>query len=200
MKVILLNCSYKGKNSNSNYFLSLLEERLTVKTEAINLIDHKNFSELCEKFSEARAIVIGAPLYVDSMPGQVIELLEHIYAIKNSLSRELIVYGVTNMGFYESKQMETQLRILKNFCSKSGFTYGGSLAIGAGEMMRHLGNVPLDKGPNKKMGEGVIKLSNAINEGEIMTDYYSEPKYFPRWLYMSVANYNFKKILKKEVL
>ncbi len=199
MKAILLNCSYKGEKSNSKYFLSLLKERLTIKTEAINLIEHNNFNKLSEKLKEAIAIVIGAPLYVDSMPGQVVELLENIYEVKNDFSRELTIYGVTNMGFYESKQMETQLRILKNFCSKSGFIYGGSLAIGAGEMMRNLNNVPLDRGPNKKMGEGIIKLSDAINKGEIMPDYFAEPNFFPRWLYMSIANHNFKKILKKEM-
>ncbi len=200
MKVILLNCSYRGKNSNTRYFLTLIKEKLIVEAEMINLIEHTNFKELSENLREAKAIVVGSPLYVDGFPGQVVELLENIYAMKSSLSRELIIYGVTNMGFYESKQMETQLRILKNFCTKSGFIYGGSLAIGAGEMMRHLDNVPIDKGPNKIMGEGIIELSKAIDKSEIITDYYSEPKYFPMWLYMKVANYNFKKILKKEAL
>ena len=48
------------------------------------------------------------------------------------------VYVVSNLGFYESEQISILLEIVKNWCSRMGFPYGGGLAIGAGEMMGSL--------------------------------------------------------------
>ncbi len=197
MKTLLLNCSFRGEKSNSNFFLSRLEELLTGETERINLLRYGGIETLYTKISGVDALVLGVPLYVDGLPGQVVELLEKLYVMRKNLPAGLKIYGVTNMGFYESSQMQTQLRILKNFCFKAGFIYGGSLAIGAGEMMSQLNNIPIDKGPNKIMGQGMKNLADSINKGEAMPDFYSKPKHFPRWVYMYIANFRFKKMLKK---
>ena len=71
---------------------------------------------------------------------------------------QLPVYVITNLGFYESEQGNVLLEIVKNWCSKMGFFYGGGLAIGAGEMLGTLKKVPLDQGPNQQLGKASASL------------------------------------------
>lgn len=49
--------------------------------------------------------------------------------------KTLLVYVISNLGFYDSKQIHIQLDIMKNWCDKMNINYGGGLAIGAGEML-----------------------------------------------------------------
>ena len=186
--VILLNCSYRGEKSNSNYFLGLLENQITVECERIHLKDVKNFDLLIDKLSTADALVLGMPLYVDGAPAQVVELMEYLYDVgKNHLER-LKVYVLSNLGFYESHQINIQLQIVINWCSKMGLVYGGGLAIGAGGMLGGLRNIPYNQGPNHMMGMGINSLATSINANEVMEDRYVKPSGFPRFLYLFFAN------------
>lgn len=68
--VILLNCSFRGEKSNSNYFLGLLEGLLTEPCERIQLNQVKDIPALQEKLAAADVLVFGMPLYVDGVPAQ----------------------------------------------------------------------------------------------------------------------------------
>lgn len=195
--VILLNCSFRGEKSNSNYFLGLLEQQLTVPCERIALAKMKKFDELKSKLADADALVFGMPLYVDSVPAQVIDLMERLYEEKSEELKKLRVYVVTNLGFYEASQTEIELAIVKNWCVKMGMTYGGGLAVGAGEMMGSLRNVPMDQGPNTEMGGAIKKLAAAIKEGAAIEDIYTEPTGFPKRMYLMAAQMNWAPQAKK---
>lgn len=195
--VVLLNCSFRGEKSNSNYFLGLLEQQLDVPCERISLAKMKNFGELKSKLAEADALVLGMPLYVDSVPAQVIDLMERLYEEKSEELEKLHVYVVTNLGFYEASQTKIELAVVKNWCDKMGMTYGGGLAIGAGEMMGGLRNVPADQGPNREMGEGLKTLATAIKERAAIEDIYTEPTGFPRRMYLMAAQMNWAPQAKK---
>lgn len=185
--VILLNCSFRGQKSNSNYFLGLLEQQLAGDCERIQLAQTKDFEEIYHKFVNADVVVLAMPLYADSVPAQVVELMERMYERKSEELKGLRIYAITNLGFYESRQMEHELAIVKNWCAKMEMVYGGSLAIGAGEMMGGLSYVPLDQGPNKEMGEGMKKLAACIKERTVMEDIYTEPTGFSRNMYLFAA-------------
>lgn len=186
--IILLNCSFRGVNSNSNSFLERLESLFEEECERIHLNQMKNIEELTGKLKKAKALVLGMPLYVDSAPAQVVELMEGLYESYQGAFPGLSVYVVSNLGFYESRQIHIQFQIVKNWCVKMGVTYGGGLAIGGGEMMGGLKSVPLDQSPNKQMGVGMRKLAKAITEGTVTEDIYVEPSGFPRRLYMLAAD------------
>lgn len=186
--VILLNCSYKGVESNSNYFLGLLESQIMLECERIHLKDVKNYDLLIDKLTTADALVFGMPLYVDGVPAQVVELMEYLYDIGKNHLDKLVVYVISNLGFYESHQIHIQLQIVKNWCSKMGLVYGGALAIGAGGMMGGLRNIPYNQGPNRMMGKGINSLATSINTNEAMEDVYVKPSGFPRFLYMFFGN------------
>lgn len=198
--VILLNCSFRGEKSNSNYFLGLLEGLLEEPCERIQLNRIKDISALSEKLAEADALVLGMPLYVDGVPAQAVELMEQLYADGEGGLGQLAVYVVSNLGFYEAEQTQIQLSIVKNWCERMGLTYGGALAIGAGEMMGSLRTVPMDQGPNKAMGEGLKKLASHISAHSIMEDIFVQPTGFPRWMYLLAAQMNWAPQAKKNGL
>lgn len=198
--ILLLNGSFRGSKSNSDYFLNLLETELKEECEKVHLIQVKELPVLAEKLREAEVLVIGMPLYVDGAPAQIVEFMERLYTDFRDTFKGLTVYVISNMGFYESRQIHIQLDIVRNWCRKMGFTYGGGLAIGAGEMLGNLKNVPLDKGPNKKMGEGMKRLAAAVSKREAVSDIYVEPAGFPRRMYIMAAHMGWRNMAKNNGL
>lgn len=198
--ILLLNCSFRGQNSNSQYFLESVASLCTKPCEILQLNQLHGTTELQEKLREAEAFVLGMPLYADGAPAQAVELMENLYAQAKNQFPAKPVYAVTNLGFYESRQLHLLLKIIKNWCVKMGMAYSGGLAIGGGEMMGGLRNVPLDQGPNKQMGEGMKKLAEAICAGKAIEDIYVHPSYFPRALYMMAASAGWNSQRKKNGL
>ncbi len=194
--ILLLNCSFRGEKSNSNYFLDRLAALLEEEYEKLQLSHEKDTDQLAEKWKHADAVVLGMPLYVDGAPAQVVEMMENLYAEYQGAFGKLPVYVISNLGFYESRQIEIQLEIVKNWCEKMGMTYAGGLAIGAGEMMGELRNVPLDQGPNKQTGEGMKRLADAISSKNVTENIFVEPSGFPRRLYKLCADMSWNKWTK----
>jgi multimeric flavodoxin WrbA len=185
-RVILLNCSLRGDNANSKKFLDRLASKIEGNVERINLSTYINrYDELVDILGSAGKIVLGLPLYVDSIPSAFLRIMEKMEI--HSFEGKKSIYVVSNMGLYESSQLKNLMGMVKNWCEKCGFTYGGGVAIGAGEM---IGSVmaATDKGPARNATEGLDKLSNAVNTSSVIEDKYVDPYRFPRVLYMFAAN------------
>lgn len=193
--ILLLNCSLRGEKSNSNYFLDLLEQTVGADCERMHLGTTK-FANLSEKMQQAKTIVYAMPLYVDGVPAQVVEVMERLYDEKEIRLDNKNFYIISNLGFYESKQARIQVSIIKNWCEKMMLTYGGAFVVGAGEMLGSLRNVPMNQGPNKMMGEGMVRFANAIAEKQVVEDIYVEPTGFPSKLYQLAAHANWKRQIK----
>lgn len=185
--VILLNCSFRGEKSNTRYFLGQLEKLINEPCRQVSLNRIKDKKELAKLMKDADAVVFGMPLYVDGAPAQTVELMEWLYREEKDSLGKLPVYVVANMGFYESSQLCVLLSIIKNWCVKMGAVYGGGLAVGAGEMMGRMGNIPLDQGPNKILGEGLKKLAAHIGQRTKTADIHTEPAGFPKRMYLVAA-------------
>lgn len=188
--VTLLNCSYRGEKSNSNYFLGLLENMISHDCTRKNINQIKDVNAFAQELEKSKALVLGMPLYVDGAPAQVVELLDELCRVSYGRFDELRVYVVTNLGFYEGEQADILLQIVKNFCDKAGLVYGGSVAIGAGEMLGSLRGVPCDKGPNKMLGEKLAVLAECINNGASVENTVVKPSDFSRRMYMLAGNMN----------
>lgn len=185
-KVILLNCSLRADNSNSKKFLDRLSSELTGDVEKINLSSYINrYDELAGLLAGAGTIVFGMPLYVDGIPSACLRVMERLE--KYDTAGEKHIYVVSNMGFYESLQLKNLMSMVKTWCEKCGFTYGGGLAIGAGEMIGSI-IASTGKGPAKYVAEGLNKLSAAINASATIGDIYADAYRFPRALYMLAAD------------
>ena len=103
------------------------------------------------------------------------------------------------MGFYESVQLKNLMSMVKTWCEKCGYTYGGGVAIGAGEMIGSI-ITSTDKGPAKNAAQALDRLSSAINDLEDIEDIYADASGFPRALYMFAADSGWPKGAKQNGL
>ena len=190
--IVMLNCSYKTKDSNTQYFLELLKKELGKETEIIPIrqVLKGGFSEFVNKLEQADAFVIGAPLYVDGLPAQAVKLLEML--LDFDLSGKP-VYVVSNLGFYEGAQICNLFDIVRNWCGRMNMVYGGGLAVGAGPMVRAIQNLPL---VNKDIEKGLEQMASHIRRGEAMENFYAQPK-IPRVVYQQAAHMMFRQTLKE---
>lgn len=195
--ILMVNCSYKSKDSNTQFFLEQLKKNVG-ECEILSLknIFKNGIDNFVEKLKNADALVLGAPLYVDGLPAQAVKLLEFLYENHKGDFPSLPIYVVSNLGFYEAKQIKHLLDIVRNWCLKMGCTYGGGLAIGAGPMVPCVQNIPLEKILNKDIWRGISKLAYAVQNKESMENYYTKTK-IPRTVYLKAAHMTFNKSLKE---
>lgn len=209
--ILMLNTSYKGAKSNTQSFFETLAKELDASMDIQMLYakqifrgNEETFSERLEVFAEkllkmSDVLVIGAPLYVDGLPAQAVKLMEELLEHYKGKFPNLKVYVISNLGFYESSQIQYLFGMVKNWCIRMGITYGGGLAIGAGPMATALKGVAIEEWSNKQIQEGLSKLAKAIQQKEVMEDCYCQSN-VPRWGYKMAAHLNFGKIAKKNGL
>ena len=186
-KTVILNCSIRGKQANSAMFLGWLEEELQTPYERLELAQHlRDLESLTAKLLSAETIVLGAGLYVDGPPSQMLRLLERLEATGAMAGKR--IYAVTNMGLYESRQLRNLLHALRLWCRRTGAVYAGALAIGAGEMYDRIERLPKAFGPARNILLGARRLAHAIDAGEPVEDVYADPFAFPRMAYVTAAN------------
>lgn len=191
--VILLNGSLRGKQGNGYYLLQRLREcnpgECAEKSIAQALKDTDGF---VKELEAAETLVIAAPLYVDGLPAQVLKLMEELHENYLRSAKGLRVYVLSNLGFYESEQIGNLLNMVKNWCAKMEFVYGGGVAVGAGGMMSAFRGISLGKGPNKALGKGLNQLASAIRAGKAMGNLFLRPSLVPRFAYKFAAHRMFK--------
>lgn len=185
---ILLNCSLRADASNSKKMLDALSEKITGDKESVNLSTYiSRQDELVSKLKNAEKIVLGTPLYVDGIPSQLLRIMKQMEQDPGTENK--IIYAVTNMGFYESFQQKHLVAMIKRWCKKCGYKYGGAVAIGGGEMIGMMINSPsAEKNPAKNAALALKKLGEAVSSSSTIENVYANAAMFPRFMYMSVAN------------
>ena len=196
--VILLNGSLKGKRGNGYYLLGRLKEcGIGECAEKDILSALKNVDGLADELARADALIIAAPLYVDGLPAQMLRLMEELYEKHRTAAEGLHVYVVSNLGFFESAQIRTLLDMVKNWCARMNFVYGGGVAVGAGGMMSVFRAVPLGKGPNRALGKAFDRLAQSVREKQTMENAFVQPNGIPRFGYMQAAHFLFRSTGRK---
>ena len=192
--ILMLNCSYKASDSNTQFFLELLEEKLDEESRIIPLkkVLSGGYADFLVELEAADAFVIGAPLYVDGLPAQAVKLLEMLLECDRTPLGRKPVYVVSNLGFYEGEQICNLFDITANWCARMGMTYGGGIAVGAGPMIRMTKGLPL----HQHITTGLEKLADHIRAGEAMDNYYAKTR-IPRLVYLHAAHISFRRTLKK---
>ena len=194
--ILMLNCSFKVKDSNTQFFLELLQKELgseEIRIIPIRQLLNGGFSEFVEKLQRSEAFVIGAPLYVDGLPAQAVRLLEMLLEGEYPGLSGKRVYVVSNLGFYEGEQICNLFDIVRNWCDRMQMIYGGGLAVGAGPLIRALKSMPL---VNRDIGKGLEQLAGSIRKGSVMENYYTKTM-IPRGVYLLAAHTLFRKTLKE---
>ena len=136
MNILYINASPKRFFSASQYFLDLLRIQTTsCKTTTLKLSGPAVYDEIFSHLENLDALVIAMPVYVDSVPSNVLRFLEETEKFLKENDYKFKVYIIANCGFFEGKQCKHLLNIMQIFCKQTGLIWGGGLGIGAGEML-----------------------------------------------------------------
>lgn len=131
---------------------------------------------LLELLGTHRTLILTFPLYVDSLPSHLVDLLEGIKGKVSGVS----LYAVVNSGFFESEKNLVAIEILKNFCLEAGLKWGRALAFGGGGMV--VSSSRLNFGPLKGLGLELERLAADALAGAEGPDRLATPK-VPKWFY-----------------
>jgi multimeric flavodoxin WrbA len=193
-QALLLIGSPKTRKSNSNSLGQYLSEQLSaqsIRTETIYLHtvlrSPAKMQALLAAVDAADLIMLAFPVYVDTLPAPVIEALEQIAAHRQgrNLSHRQVFTAIANCGFPEAHHCTTALAICETFARQAGYEWGGSLALGGGQM---LNGVPLAEGGGMTIPirQSLELAAEALAQGQAIPqpakDMMAKPV-FPHWAY-----------------
>lgn len=203
MKISLINGSPKAKDSASGLILKELKDLLPEETDVVNLHFRKKQirADELELLCDCDVMVFAFPLYVDSLPSQLLSCLVQLEKhIKDTgFSRPCFVYAFVNCGFYEGHQNMLALDMMKCWCDKTGLNWGGGLGIGAGGMMPVIGSMADGKGPKKNFSSALNILADRMIHQETGENICFSPN-FPRFLYKMAGEMGWRKAAKSNGL
>jgi len=212
-KVLLLNGSPRGKKSTSaalgNYLFDLLkdmnfETKMLTNRNQIN--NEEKIEDLLKEIEEASYVILLTPLYDDCQPYNVLKIQEIILKQKMNLTNKLFL-PIINSGFPEPEQItEGTIPIYKQFTSKTGFKWGGSLSIGGGEMLGGRYGKQLHEVGNfaKKAISELEKIAESLGSKDVYpdTELILVPGYFYKWplknLVTSMNNKSWKHVIEEK--
>lgn len=185
--ILYINGSPKLKNSNSEYFLNLIsksKDKVYLYKDNFEAINFENYS----------TIVLSFPLYLDSPPSKVIELMEYIIDFAIDISNKNI-YVICNCGFLEPLHNFSALQVIENFCIKNRALYKGYLAIGAGEIIGKSGRIKIYKVVSLPFILKIKKFKKSIENSKVI---YLHTTIHPmtKNLYIKLANKSWNKKIK----
>lgn len=196
--IALINGSPKAKNSSSGYLLQALKPLLPQE----NVLTMYHFSkplldlDEMESLVEHKIWVFAFPLYGDGIPSHLLQNLIQLQTFISPLKKKKItVYALVNCGFYEGQQTKVSLEIMKNWCARSGLTWGQGVGIGAGGLLPMLGSVPLGQGPFKNLGNALTKFKDNLETGASKQNIYLQPN-MPRFVYKFAGEMGWRKSIK----
>lgn len=197
MKIALLNGSPKVNNSASGALLEDLKGCFPKETELMECDVHNTAlsEDMIEELLKTVAWVFAFPLYIDGIPGHLLSCLVQLEKVCMH-HPEIHVYGIVNCGFYEGIQAEFALKLLQNWCTKTGFVWGGGIGVGGGGGLAMM--------PKSEPGQGPkVPIDNSLNvlAEKILQRHTQENRYvsvaFPRFLYKMGAQIGWRQMIKK---
>ncbi len=141
-KVLLLVGSPRGKGSTSFSMLSYLGDKMNAQNcEIETVMIHKALRstegiQMClDHIQDSDVIVLAAPLYVDSLPMPVIQMMEVIvdHRRRSTMDNRPLFVSIVNSGFPEAAHNLIALDICRIFAKQAHFEWGGGLPFGGGQ-------------------------------------------------------------------
>jgi len=204
MKLAVINGSPKVSGSTSELIIKQLERHLGEKIDiyhAITLLKQDS-AKIVEigKVLDYDALLIIFPLYVDSLPAPLIEVLSRLENIVKSETspgnmRLPQIYSVTNCGFFEAEQNSSALKMIEHFATRAGLPWGYGIGIGGGGMLSSMGD-NWSGGPVSVVHNALRDMAIAIKNKDSKQNVFVSPK-FPRWLYLLAADIGMRQLAKR---
>ncbi|MBR3381806.1 MAG: NAD(P)H-dependent oxidoreductase [Clostridia bacterium] len=136
MHVLIINGSPRVKKySNTNYILVKFTEGLRengASFEQYEISDRGSWDQIRQAFDRNTVILIALPLYVECIPGLLIEFLETLTPKSDGSKLAFLLQG----GFMEGVQLRCGEAYLKILAGKLGCAYMGTLVKGDNFMIR----------------------------------------------------------------
>jgi len=199
MKISVINGSPKMSGGISGLITNQMERHLNVSFDvyhAIKLIKQiESQTEELAKILDCEVLLIIFPLYVDSLPAPLINLLGRIEKFSSDVSLKPHVYAIVNCGFFEAKQNALALEMIRSFSLRAKLPWGYGIGIGGGGMLSSMGD-NWSKGPASGIDKALNDMAISINSKESKQNLFVKPK-FPRILYMIAADLGMRRLAKK---
>ena len=196
MKITLINGSPKVKGSTSEALTGALKGCLSPKADIIEIGFHTPIlpQEAIDQMRDADAWVFLYPLYVDGIPGHLLSCLVQLEQA-HLANADLRIYGIVNCGFYEGVQAEYAIDVLKNWCAKSGFTWGAGVGIGGGGASVQITASKPGHGPRAPIDRALEDLTEKILQRQTDEKRYANIG-FPRFVYKLGAQLGWRMEIK----
>lgn len=106
MKIMMICGSPRGEGGTSMYLLDALRETLKNGNEICmyHALNKSVAQPLLKELPGSNALVIACPLYVDSIPSNLLEVLAELEKTPRKAAGETKVYLIVNNGFYDAVQ------------------------------------------------------------------------------------------------
>ena len=134
-RTVLINCSPKRRLSVSGFLMTCASLLIRGEKERYSLRNASDHQAILDAIRSADKVVFVMPLYVDSVPSHVLPFLRKMEALCQKEQLRLKIYVIANNGFIEGRQNEPLMRLMENFCARSGLTWCGGIGIGGGVML-----------------------------------------------------------------
>ena len=138
MKTVFINGSPKRRFSASDYFGKLQSIFVRGQKVFLSLRTKSDHKKIFEQITDADNVIFLIPLYVDCVPSHILSFLREMEGFCKENKAELKIYAIANNGFIEGKQNAALLRVMENFCERSGLQWCGGIGIGGGVMFNAL--------------------------------------------------------------
>lgn len=195
MHVLIINGSPRIKaHSNTDKIIDKFGEGLKEAGstyEQYEVSDRKQWDAIRDAFAKAENILIAIPLYVENIPGLLLEFLETVPARKGDANIAFILQG----GFAEGIQLRCGEEYLKILTKQLGCNYKGTLVKGDNFSIRFFEGKQRDKvtGPYKNMGV-IFGKNEDFNSDECKK--FTGPEIFPAPTRLLIGTI-FKTVAKK---
>ncbi|MDF2587048.1 MAG: hypothetical protein K0S41_889 [Anaerocolumna sp.] len=190
MKIALICGSPKVNQSTSGYILEELKSYISNDNTIVQYNIHKPeiSNQVMDELLSCDSLVFAFPLYVDAIPTHLLKVLVDFSSYANAkVKKNILVYAIVNCGFFEGKQNEIAIDIMKHWSEKTGLTWGHGLGIGAGGMLFSVKNVPNGRGPKKDLGNALLEFTDSINNQKEKETIFVNLN-FPRFAYIQAAH------------
>lgn len=169
MYVIIINGSPRVEQySNTNKIIDSFTDGLResgISFEKYAVSKKNTWDKIKQAYCNNTEIIIALPLYVECVPGLLLEFLETL-PVKNTDTR---LSFILQSGFAEACQLRCGEEFLEKLCSCLGVTYGGTVIHGDNFGIRVCGEEAAKKltSPYKAMGT-VFATGKGFDDDEVI--------------------------------
>ena len=166
MNIFAVNGSPKIGVSNSGTVLSIIRRMLPEDVQWNDWCpaeaQRKKLRFDVSLLQNAEVMLIACPLYVDGLHSTLMLFMEQHQQMLRECAHTKRIFAVVNCGFYEGKQNEHALEMIRFYSRQSGQNWCGGTGIGTGEMISGLNKISPEAGIRKPVIRALRSVAVAI--------------------------------------